>query len=517
MRGPLKKKILLGTFGLALLVGFYSIALAAAPPSYDGLLSAGIVRLNSQDFDGALLLFRNALKEKPDGVEAQYYIGVAQARAGRTDEAEKSLQAALSMDQTFLPAYFDLGVLYYQTRQDEKALKAFALVERIDPGRARVYYYEGLILHREGKAKEAAEKFEKASALDPSIAREASLDAAAAYYEAGDLGSARKAFQNVVTLAPGSQAAQVATDFLDRMPPEGAKKKRWDLTFSAGMQYDTNVILEPSGGAPVSQSITKERDLGAVLYLRGRDRWLDNSEWIGRAEYTFYQNLHTYDSLHHFNIQNHDALLSLGRRFGSKELDLEYEAQYTSLGGDAYLLQQSVGPRFLWPESDKNLTEFGYRYGDKSFYNSQPLFPTNSDRDVHTHQIGLTHYFAYLPHGSIHLGYLFEKEMAGSSLLQRDWSFDGHHILLGIVSPPWKRFTLAIDGDYMIRRFLHDNSFDPGRKRDDDGPTLVTTVSRSIGRSFDVALQYLYQRNHSDIALFDYSRSIYSALVSAKF
>lgn len=514
----MKNTFLLGLFLFVSVIAFPFPGSAEEPQGYHGQLSAGIVRLNQNDLGGAMQHFKRALDENPQGVEAFYYIGVTQARAGQLGEAEKNFKEALSRDAAFVPAHFDLGVLYYQLDKDEEALKKFDLVQRVDPGRARVYYYQGLILRRMGKSKEAAAKMEKAASLDPEIALEANYHAGSAYFEAGEMGPARKSFQNVLTLLPEGETAQSASDYLERIDQQARHQKRWDLSFSAGVQYDDNVILEPTRTIPSSpQAITDESDLLALLFLRGRYQWLNTPEWTGRAEYSFYQNLHKDDLLNDFNIQSHNMILNGGRRFGAAEILLQYELQFATLGGDRYLLRQNVGPRLILQETKRNVTEFLYQFGSKNFDDIAPLFPDNSDRDVHTHKAGFIHYFVFRPKANVHVGYSFEREEAGDRPAEDDWTFNGHRLSAGVVLPSWNKITVAADTEYVIRRFDEENQQPPGERREDDEWLAIVTLSRAITRNVDFALQYLHQQNDSNIPLFEYKRNIYGGIVTVRF
>jgi tetratricopeptide (TPR) repeat protein len=500
--------------GLLLLIffGFLCQVDAKETQSYSSLISAGAAELAEDDLDSAMNYFIRASKVNRKGVEARYYIGVTHSRAGRYIAAEEALQRALMLDRTFIPAYFELGVLYYRTEQDEKALEAFQQVERVDPERARVHYYQGLILRRMGRVEEAVDSLEKAAALDPSLAAEAGYRAGEAYYELGDLESARARFRDVAALYPGSEAARLSNRFLGRVE----EMRPWDLSLSAGIQYDTNVVLEPSGG-PVSQAATNREDYAGVFHLLGRYRWLDTPRWVGRAQYSFFQNLHTRESLNDFNIQDHQLDLEAGKRFSRSELTLQYALQYTTLGGEGYLLEHSAGPRFLFQETERNVTDLSYRYGIEEFEDVPPLFPNNSNRDADFHQAGIRHDWFFGKRGNVHGGYLYEKNVAGDAPPEDDWSFDGHHLSLGGSLPPWRELVLSADLEYVFRRFTEPNEQPPGGEREDDGPMVSFSLARSFGFHFEISLQYLYQKNHSNIPLFDYDRSIYGLIGTGRF
>jgi tetratricopeptide (TPR) repeat protein len=502
---------------LWVLFGIAFPGLAAERSDYHTHLSEGITRLNQNDLGGAMQHFQQALTENQQGVEAHYYIGITDARAGRIPEAIQGFQKALSIDRTFVPAHFDLGVLYDQSGQDALALQSFEAVEKIDPTRAKVYYYQGRILRRQGKTTEAAAKMEKALSLDPDLALEANFETGVASFQIGDFVLARKAFQNVMTLSPESEAAQSAVEFLDKIDLQEKRKKRWDLTISTGVQSDSNVILEPARGPSVGQSITDEEDVVALVYLRGRYRWLDRPEWTGQTEYSFYQNFHRDELLKDFNVQNHNFIFNGGRRFGRSELILQYELQSAFLGGDSFLLRQAVGPRFIFPESKQHLTEFSYQFGVKRFDDIGALFPNNSERDVRTHKTGFTHHYLFESKGNLHGGYFFEREIGGGLPNENDWTFDGHRLAAGFSLPPWHQITLAVDAEYILRKFGHENQQLPGKKRNDDEVLTIVTLSRSLRERLDLSAQYLHQQNRSNIPLFDYNRSIYGVIATIKF
>lgn len=487
------------------------LVFAEATPSYPSLIVAGTNSLNQGYLASALDLFQSALDIDPKGVEARYYIGVIHAQSGRWNEAADAFRKALAADRTYLPAYFDMGVLYFQIHQDDKALAAFQVVEKIDPDRARVPYYQGLILRRNGKSGEAAKRFEAAASLERGLAAEAGYRAGEAYYASGDSASAQRAFKNVSARYPGSDAARLANEFL-----ENIAESTLALSLATGIQFDSNVVLEPSQGPVSSQTGRDKADLSGVVHLRGNYRWLDTPLWLGRLQYSFYENLHTKGDLNDFNIQDHHLNLEGGRKFGGSELTLQYELQFTSIGGSEYLTKNSEGVRYLIQESKLHLTELTYWYGHPVFHNVT-LFPNNSDRDAHSHQLGATRYWMFDGDGNLHGGYLFENNQAGDSPAEDDWSFDGHHLTLGALFPPWKGLVLSADMEYIIRRFSEPNQLSSGVKREDDGPIFVVSLLRSYGSHFDLSLHYLYQQNNSNIPLYDYQRAIYGLTGTGRF
>ncbi len=485
--------------------------------NYDSLLSKGIVGLEHNDLDLALRHFKAALSKKPNGVQAYYYIAVTHARANRVAEAEKTFQKTLKLDRTFMPAHFDLAVLYYQIREDEKALKSFELLRRIDPERARVYFYEGVILRRNGKESEAEAKLEKAVSLDPALAAEMHFLSGASEFQAGDLDSAMKEFQGVITLSSDGELADSAREFITRIDTMPKQKKRFHLTASLGIQYDDNVILEPRQTSAAPAGISEKSDFVGIFYLRGKYQWLKSRTWNGELALSYFTNFHTEEDLNDFDIQDTHLSTQLGRRFGKNELGLKYELQFATLGGNDFLLSQKIGPRFIRVHSKKQLTEVTYFYGNKDFKDNFPLFPQNSERDVKVHQATLSHYLRIGDNGSIYGSYAFEMEEAGDAVAEDDWSFDSHHIKIGLALPAWKKITTTFEANATQRQFKNKNQLDLSKERKDEDLLFILAFSRPLNQHLNLTAQYLYQDNNSNIPVFAYRRGIIGLIATATY
>ena len=88
-------------------------------------------------------------KKTPDAskVLAQYYnnLGQAQSKAGQTDDAIKSYEAAAQFDPTGAAQYyFNEGAVYTNTGKVDDAIVAFDKTIAADPNRADAYYWKGV-------------------------------------------------------------------------------------------------------------------------------------------------------------------------------------------------------------------------------------------------------------------------------------------------------------------------------------------------------------------------------------
>jgi len=442
---------------------------------------------------------------------------VTHARADRTKEAEEKFLKAISIERTFLPAQFDLGVLYYKTGSDQKALRLFEMVEHMDPERARVYFYQGVILRRTGKVKEGDDELEKALALDPTLASEINFLRGAALLQAGKHSAARESLQGVITLTPEVELADSARALLAQIESPSDQQNRFRLHASFGLQYDDNVILEPRSASASPSGITEQSDFVGVLYFLAKYQWLRLGDWRGDLKYSYFLNFHQDSSLTDFDVQDNHLSASLGRRFGLFESDLEYEFQLSTLAGDAFLLAQKVRPRFMVYHSERQITELVYSFGSKEFKDIPLLFPTNSDRDVKAHFGRISHYRNFAQSATVYGTVLYEKEDAGDSATEDDWIFDGYGIHTAVVLPPWRKITPSFEVDWRNCQYKNLNQLAPTIKREDNDLLLLLTLSRPLNEALDLAVQYLYQINDSNIAAFEYRRNIVGLILTAKY
>ncbi len=496
-------------FVVFVVFGLVSPIQAETVDPYPRLLAEGITSLNQKNLAAALRQFKAAIAADAKGVEAHYYLGVTQARANKDKVAEGHFLKALTLDRTFLPARLDLGVLYYQLGKDQQAMEAFKAVEKIDPGRARVHYYQGLILRRTGSAKASRAKLEKAVSLDASLAGAIRFQSAISHYESGAFDSAKAAFKDVLSLSPNQDLAETARGFINKIDTAAAGQKPWAFSMSLGFQYDDNVVLDSVG-------FSQKDDFVALVYLQGKYEWLKKDHWRSDVEYSFYQNQYFENSLTDFNIQDQHLSLGAYRQLGMNEVGLLYTFQYATLDYKGYMMAHSIGPQFRWMHSELHFTEIDYRYGMKDFDNLN-RFPSNDARDVDTHQLGVAHTHLFGEKGKAYWGYRFEKEDAGSTPSEDDWTYDGHEIKLGLVIPPWRQWGLSLEASAARRDYSNSNEQEVGTSREDDDLLFVAVLSHPMTEHTQISAQYLYQQNDSNIAIYDYDRNIIGLIVTAAY
>jgi len=155
------------------------------------------------------------------------------------------------------------------------------------------------------------------------------------------------------------------------------------------------------------------------------------------------------------------------------------------------------------------LSQVAYRYQSKRFKNSDQ-FSFNSDRDGINHEVALTQYFL---EGNARIGYRFDADLTSG----KSWDYQGHRFLAGLAYSPID--SLRIDGafDYYRQDYQNPNEFSPVQaQRRDNLLTATLGVAMAISPMYDIGVQYVYNRNQSNVQAFDYNRSIFALTFTGK-
>jgi spermidine synthase len=96
-----------------------------------------------------------------------YHLGISYDFKGMPDEARNTYKKAISVDESFAPAYEGLALNMYRNGQIEDAIKNLKKAIELDPSEADAYYNLAQIYHNQGSRDEAVSNYEKAIKLSP--------------------------------------------------------------------------------------------------------------------------------------------------------------------------------------------------------------------------------------------------------------------------------------------------------------------------------------------------------------
>jgi hypothetical protein len=289
--------------------------------------------------------------------------------------------------------------------------------------------------------------------------------------------------------------------------------KRWSLNLSVGGQYDSNVVLNPSG-TPLPQGISHKSDWSAVFLLNGRYYLIKDQRGEVSAGVSLYQNLHA--SLSDFNVTQPMADVTAAytllpwlqlRGVASYEFVWVGGLNESNRYGEDYIL----APSLVITEGKGFSTVVEYRYRHYTFYNSE-LFLFNSQRSGPDNYIGITQNLQITP--SIQARLIYSHDV--NATRENFWHYRGNRGAAGLsFILPYKIF-MDLYGEYYVQDYRGKNP-ETGENRKDKIFTGSIQATKVLSDIFSVTLGQLYTKDNSNTPAFDYSRAITSLFFTARY
>ncbi len=292
-----------------------------------------------------------------------------------------------------------------------------------------------------------------------------------------------------------------AEDPVDESTPAG---RRWEVHVSTGLQYDSNVTLDPSG-QPVPGTVGDPADGAIVVGAGGSIDLVDTDRAQIGLEYDLYQNLHF--RLQDFNLLSNRVKITAGYALLPELwVGTQVGYQHYALGGTAYSGEPFVTPFLSLIEGGWGLTQVLYRHGEITYLSP----PFEDVRDGPTDAVSLSQ-TVYWGNRTATIGYEFGRERPRPSA-GADYRYRYNQVYAGIAfAPGWQT---SVDLMYLFRyeNYTEPNSFaDDRRRRQDHISQLFATVQRPIAPHLSVALTYYGTFDASNIDVFQYDRHIVQA------
>ena len=358
------------------------------------------------------------------------------------------------------------------------------------------YFSEGSSAFAGKNYREAARQFEKALKVNPEDAN--------AYYYLGNcyfyLGNQQKAeecLQKAVELDPELKGAieVLIAEMREKASGETAAEKKWAVSGTFGMEYDDNVVLNPSG---VATAISDQEDWRGVFNLNLEYRPIKEPLEF-TTFYKFYQSWH--QKLTDYNLQGHTIGLRGSVKKEPWRFRLQYSYNYYYLAHNDYLAIHSIIPTANFVQEDK-LTQFYYQFQNKDYLQS---VPGATNQDAGNNIFGINQYFFFKNNSYLKVGYSYEDNDARG----RNWDYGGHYLLLSGLCPLTENLKLKLGFIYNPTRYKNVDSVYI-QKRKDNEMTYNLTLTQKLNESLNLSLGYTYIDNDSNIANCNYQRSIYS-------
>ena len=160
------------------------------------------------DLQGADLLCRRVLEQRPNDVEALHLRGVIAIQTGDYERAVELLQRALGYAGEATHIQNNLGEAYRQSGQLELAQDTFTKAVSLDPANADTLGNLGVVLRQLGRVEEAHTRFREALSQNPDHV-EAAMNLGSSLRDLGRLPEASDVFRDAIRRRPALNVARV--------------------------------------------------------------------------------------------------------------------------------------------------------------------------------------------------------------------------------------------------------------------------------------------------------------------
>jgi len=148
----------------------YRQAIKAKPDYMEAYNNLGAVLESQNKFDEAIYTYQQILKFNPDNADIWYNIGNAYQNQGKYAEAAKNYQQALQLKPGYAEAHNNLGRSLQSLGRVDEAINQYRLALRAGPKHLPAYINLGRTLQSQGKYNEAIDNFRRALQIEPNDA-----------------------------------------------------------------------------------------------------------------------------------------------------------------------------------------------------------------------------------------------------------------------------------------------------------------------------------------------------------
>ncbi|MEC4686470.1 MAG: tetratricopeptide repeat protein [Nitrospirota bacterium] len=391
--------------------------------------------------------------------------------------------------------YIAQGIQKINQGKTKDAIVLLRKALKLTPESPEAAYYAGVAYSINGNYKEAESLFLQTLQLDETSAN-AYLELGRIYYVTSRCDDLEELLSKFIDRSKDKALKGEAAELVDGCRNK-AEEKPYRLDISAGTQYDSNVILEPSN-PPVSAE--RKSDTRAVLYVTSGAVLLKDRVIKLTLDYNFYQSLHM--NLNEFNVQYHKITPVLEMTFSDAlRSSVGYSLEYTLLGSDLYSRFHTFYGKFTVKESEKLSTEAIYEYRSLKYWDGD-IFQTNSIRTGYQNTVGIKQNF-YLNRLSGEIYYFSDFNRAKEGY----WAFDGQRLGAELAYKITPHLHINVSGEYNERRY-HDDFPGFQEKRLDRMQQYSLRLIYFISERMSASVTESYTVNDSNIALFNYKRNI---------
>ena len=386
----------------------------------------------------------------------------------------------------------------------DKPKEALPLLQALEPTGyepGQVAFLTGMAEAKEGRYSQALDYFRKAE-VDPKVAQEAKFQASLALTALNRLPEARKSMEESISLNTQSQTADFAQRYL------GILDKRWQDTkpFRAcvitGVDYDSNVTLQPGGAAAAAQ-VSGRGDAAFYQTATLEYNFNANQPFSFLTQYSFFQNFHP--RLSTFDLMSQYVAAIPTYNYGSGRVWLPFSYNYMDVQSDKYFTGFLVNPTWLHLLNENVGVETTARFFRRYYWTPVSLPQDDrSGKDVGASLGG--YYFFKKQTGFLQARISYDHDTTTGA----NWDSSSYRLLLAALYPINDKWKVNGFVDLNLQPYDHEFFNGAGFKDNRLDKTLITglQITYQFPMGFDFNVHYFFTRNNSNTALYNYSRHI---------
>lgn len=132
----------------------------------------GLALMAAEKFEEAAKVFKEAIKLKPDFVDANYHLGDTYFELGEVKKAIEAYKQAIRYKPDFALAYNQLGTAYRAASDYKKAIDAYNESIRLDPKAQLTHYNLGTMYAERNKEQSALAEYKILQPMDAGLAQD---------------------------------------------------------------------------------------------------------------------------------------------------------------------------------------------------------------------------------------------------------------------------------------------------------------------------------------------------------
>jgi tetratricopeptide (TPR) repeat protein len=535
------KRALVALLVVALLLPSCPPPAVAQTTEADVYVAQATLDFDDKRYNEALENLRHALQLEADHIEALYYTGLVHMARRQPEQGVPFLERARAKSPTDTSVAYQLGLAHFALQRYDRAEPLLEQVFDTNRELDGLGYYVGFLRYRKKDYRGALNAFRAGRAGDPEIQQLTRFYTGLALGILGLPTQAAAEVEQALRLAPGSPLTGPAERLRDTIVAARGRERRFSAEARFGVTYDDNVIVRPNANShePLAAEVRRHahQSPGELFALRADYVWWRAESWESTVGYSFFA---TYNNhLPSFNVMDHmgSAGLTYKTALGAMPMQagLQYSFDQLYLDQKPFIERHTLTLSDTLVESNLHLTQVFTRYQHKDFSGPRPRGDRRENRDADNIMVGFLHLLRFAEDRHfVKAGYQFDYEDTWG----KNYAYRGHRLSAGgQYTLPWGDVRLKYDFDVHLREYVHKNSIlptpNPGSKRRQDEE--ITNIARveypipySAGwlcgpwgtirdkteRCATLSGEYQSTTAHSNLALFDYSRNVFSMILS---